>query len=217
MRWRRSWPTRFQIAAGLGSFILAMAFEDARRDASPEWLTLGQAATYLGVAQSTMRKWTDLGRVSAFKTPGGHRRYRRSDLDQFLDRSPGTVGTRANGPLVLIVDDDERLREYVRVNLEVEGYEVREAGSAADALAALGEQSPDLILLDVMMPQVDGWETLRQIQEHAGIGAIPVIMFSGKVDERSAAEAEERGAQGFIGKPFDPRSLIESTKQQLPV
>ena len=67
-----------------------------------------------------------------------------------------------------------------------------------------------------MMPQVDGWETLRRIQEHTGIGAIPVIMFSGQVDT-SASEAESRGVQGFIGKPFDPRTLIESTKQQLPV
>ncbi|MGH3071338.1 MAG: response regulator [Gaiellaceae bacterium] len=198
-----------------------MAYEGTRGTAAaqPEWLTLGQAAKYLGVAQSTMRKWSDLGRVSAFYTPGGHRRYRRSDLDQFLDRSgptPAATGPLA-GPLVLIVDDDERMREYVRVNLEVEGYEVKEAGSAEDALAALGERSPDLILLDVMMPQVDGWETLRRIQEHTGIGAIPVIMFSGKIDEQSAAEAESRGAQAFIGKPFDPRSLIESTKQQLPV
>ena len=198
-----------------------MAFEGIRNPstAQPEWLTLGQAAKYLGVAQSTMRKWSDLGRVSAFYTPGGHRRYRRSDLDQFLDRSgpAATAPTSAHGPLVLIVDDDERLREYVRVNLEAEGYEVREAGSGPAALEALGERSPDLILLDVMMPQVDGWETLRQIQEHTGIGAIPVIMFSGKVDEESAAEAASRGAQAFIGKPFDPRSLIESTKQQLPV
>ena len=54
---------------------------------------------------------------------------------------------------MLIVDDDERLREYVRVNLEAEGYFVREAGSAEEALAALGEESPDLILLDVMMPR----------------------------------------------------------------
>jgi excisionase family DNA binding protein len=188
--------------------------------AQPEWLTLGQAAKYLGVAQSTMRKWSDLGRVSAFYTPGGHRRYRRSDLDQFLDRSgPSAASTPAStsGPLVLIVDDDESLREYVRVNLEAEGYEVREAGSAEEGLEALGERSPDLILLDVMMPQVDGWETLRRIQEHTGVGAIPVIMFSGKVDEASASEAESRGVQGFIGKPFDPRSLIESTKQQLPV
>lgn len=186
----------------------------------PEWLTLGQAAKYLGVAQSTMRKWSDVGKVSAFYTPGGHRRYRRSDLDQFLDRSgpgPSPGSSSDTGPLVLIVDDDEKLREYVRVNLEAEGYVVREAGSADEGLAALGEQSPDLILLDVMMPQVDGWEMLRQIQEHTGVGAIPVIMFSGKVDERSADEAASRGAQGFIGKPFDPRSLIESTKQLLPV
>ena len=198
-----------------------MAYEGSRDNSAPppEWLTLGQAAKYLGVAQSTMRKWSDLGRVSAFYTPGGHRRYRRSDLDRFLDRSgPGTgPASPVSGPLVLIVDDDERLREYVRVNLEAEGYEVREAGSAEEGLSALGERSPDLILLDVMMPQVDGWETLRRIQEHTGVGAIPVIMFSGKIDEQSASEAEQRGAQGFIGKPFDPRSLIESTKQQLPI
>jgi excisionase family DNA binding protein len=197
-----------------------MVFRSDRRAASsqPDWLTLGQAAKYLGVAQSTMRKWSDLGRVSAFYTPGGHRRYRRSDLDQFLDRSgPSTGGGSSKGPLVLIVDDDERLREYVRVNLEQEGYVVREAASAEEALAALGEESPDLILLDVMMPEVDGWEALRRIQEHTGVGAIPVIMFSGKVDAQAAEEATSRGAQGFIGKPFDPRSLIESTKQQLPV
>ncbi len=185
---------------------------------APEWLTLGQAATYLGVAQSTMRKWSDVGRVSAFYTPGGHRRYRRSDLDQFLERSGrGGGGSSTDGPLVLIVDDDERLREYVRVNLEAEGYVVREAGSAEEGLAALDDESPDLILLDVMMPKVDGWEMLQRVQEKHGVGAIPVIMFSGKVDERSAAEATSRGAQAFIGKPFDPRALIESTKQLLPV
>jgi excisionase family DNA binding protein len=197
-----------------------MVYRGDRRAATtqPEWLTLGQAAKYLGVAQSTMRKWSDLGRVSAFYTPGGHRRYRRGDLDQFLDRSgPTPSSVSSSGPLVLIVDDDERLREYVRVNLEAEGYIVREAASAEQALSALGEESPDLILLDVMMPEVDGWEALRRIQEHTGVGAIPVIMFSGKVNGESDAEARSRGAQGFIGKPFDPRSLIESTRQQLPV
>ena len=196
-----------------------MAYEGRGRRTSgqPEWLTLGQAAKYLGVAQSTMRKWSDVGRVSAFYTPGGHRRYRRSDLDQFLDRSGRTGSSTEEGPLVLIVDDDERLREYVRVNLEVEGYIVREASSAEEGLAALDDESPDLILLDVMMPKVDGWEMLQRVHEKHGIGAIPVIMFSGKVDERSAAEATSRGAQGFIGKPFDPRALIESTKQLLPV
>ena len=181
----------------------------------PDWLTLGQAAKYLGVAQSTIRKWSDQGRVPAFYTPGGHRRYRRPDLDNFLNRS-GPGGSLQQGPLVLIVDDDERVREYVRVNLEMEGYSVREAGSADEGLGVLEEVSPDLILLDVMMPEVDGWEMLRRVQQRHGVGAIPVVMFSGKVNEQSAAEATALGAQGFVGKPFDPQQLIEQAKQLLP-
>ena len=172
----------------------------------PDWLTLGQAAKYLGVAQSTIRKWSDQGRVPAFYTPGGHRRYRRADLDNFLNRS-GPGGAAQQGPLV---------REYVRVNLEMEGYAVREASSAEEGLAVLEEVSPDLVLLDVMMPEVDGWEMLRRLQERHGVGAIPVVMFSGKVEEQAAAEATARGAQGFLGKPFDPQQLIEHAKQLLP-
>ena len=190
-----------------------MAERAHTRAREPEWLTLGQAARYLGVAQSTIRKWSDSGRIRVYKTPGRHRRYRRGDLDAFLERS-GPEARR--GPVVLIVDDDERLREYVRVNLEMEGYTVREAGSAAEGMSALEESRPDLILLDVMMPQVDGWEMLQRVHERHGVGAIPVVMFSGKVDERAAGEAAERGAQGFIGKPFDPQELVARTRQLLP-
>jgi excisionase family DNA binding protein len=188
-----------------------MASGDSRRPAGDEsdWLTLGQAAKFLGVAQSTIRKWSDVGRVPAFYTPGGHRRYKRSDLEAFLERSG--PGRPARGPLVLLVDDDEQVREVVRVNLEMEGYTVREAGNAEDGLAALEEDVPDVILLDVMMPQVDGWEMLRRVQERHGVGSIPVVMFSGQLE--AGREAVERGAQGFVGKPFDLRALIEQTKQ----
>jgi excisionase family DNA binding protein len=194
-----------------------MAFRDpgSTRSGESEWLTLGQAARFLGVAQSTIRKWSDQGRVPAFYTPGGHRRYRRSDLERFLERS-GPGGTAKAGPVILLVDDDEKVRELVRVNLEFEGYTVREAGGADEGLAAIEDARPDLILLDVMMPQVDGWEMLRRIQERHGVGAIPVVMFSGKVDERLQTEAEERGAQGFVGKPFDLQQLIDQTKQIVP-
>jgi excisionase family DNA binding protein len=177
-----------------------------------EWLTLGQAAKFLGVAQSTIRKWSDEGRVPAFYTPGGHRRYRRGDLESFLERSG--PGPRGGGPLVLIVDDDPRLREFMRVNLEMEGYSVREASGADEALAALEDQAPQLVLLDVVMPGVDGWEMLQRMQERHG--AIPVIMFSGKVDEELSADAQKRGARAFVGKPFDPQQLIERAKQLVP-
>ena len=178
----------------------------------PDWLTLGQAAKFLGVAQSTIRKWSDQGRVPAFYTPGGHRRYRRRDLEAFLDRSG--PGSKAGGPLVLVVDDDARLREFMRVNLEMEGYTVREASSAEEALGSIEDQAPELVLLDVVMPGIDGWEMLQRMQER--YGSIPVIMFSGQVDANSAGEAEQRGARGFVGKPFDPQQLIERAKQLVP-
>lgn len=186
-----------------------MTFKD-----DSDWLTLGQAARFLGVAQSTIRKWSDAGRVPAFYTPGGHRRYRRSDLETFLDRS-GPGGRPKSGPLVLLVDDDDKLRELVRLNLEFEGYRVREAASAEEGLSAIEEAKPDLVLLDVMMPQTDGWEMLRKIQDQYGVGAIPVVMFSGKVDERTLASTG--GAQAFVGKPFDMQQLIEQTKQIAPI
>jgi excisionase family DNA binding protein len=182
----------------------------------PDWLTLGQAAKYLGVAQSTIRKWSDVGRVPAFYTPGGHRRYRRADLDAFLDRS-GPGAKSRTGPVVLVVDDDANVRELVRANLEAEGYEVREAASAAEGLAALEEEAPNLVLLDVMMPEVDGWEMLKQIQDRFGAGAIPVIVFSGKVEQQAVSEAVTRGASGFLGKPFDLQRLIDQARQIAPV
>jgi len=76
----------------------------------------------------------------AFYTPGGHRRYKR-DLEAFLERSG--PGKPARGPLVLLVDDDPQVREVVRINLEMEGYAVREAANAEDGLAALEDEAPD--------------------------------------------------------------------------
>ena len=106
-------------------------------------MTLGQAARYLGVAQSTMRKWSDQGRMPAFYTPGGHRRFRRGDLAAFIDRSG--PGAQRGGPVVLVVDDDPRLREYMRVNLELAGYSVSEAENGERALSAIEDQAPDLV------------------------------------------------------------------------
>jgi excisionase family DNA binding protein len=185
----------------------------ARHD--PDWLTLGQAARFLGVAQSTIRKWSDQGRVPAFYTPGGHRRFRRSDLDSFLARSG--PGRQQAGPAVLLVDDDERMRELVRRQLEREGYTVQEAASADEGLASIESQKPELVLLDVMMPHVDGWEMLRRIQERHGAGAIPVLMFSGQVDEEARRQAATSGATGFVGKGFDLDDLVEQAKAIVPV
>jgi excisionase family DNA binding protein len=182
-------------------------------DVGREWLTLGQAAAFLGAAQSTVRKWADRKLLPAFYTPGGHRRFRRADLEAFLAGESTDAPAAPTGARVLVVDDDAGLRDFIRANLEADGYAVREAASADEGLAALDEEPPDLILLDVQMPRMDGWEMLRRVQERHGVDTIPVIMYSGKLDQ--AGEAESRGAQAFIGKPLDPGRLLAATKQLL--
>ena len=192
-----------------------MSYRENSGRREPEWMTLGQAAIFLGVAQSTIRKWSDSGRISTFYTPGGHRRYRRGDLETFLARSG--PGRQQSGPSVLLVDDDAGMRELVRLQLEREGYSVKEAASAAEGLAAIESGKPELIMLDVMMPHTDGWEMLRQIQERYGVGSIPVLMFSGQVDEAGQRQATSNGARGFVGKGFDLDELVDQAKAIVPV
>jgi excisionase family DNA binding protein len=185
---------------------------DATRE---NWLTLGQAANVLGVAQSTVRAWSDAGRLNVFYTPGGHRRFKRDDLDAFLTRN-GAGSRPRNAATVLVVDDDPRLRELIRVNLEYDGMTVIEAGTAEEGLRAIEADPPDLVLLDVMMPGLDGWEMLRRMRERHGLDALPVVMFSGKT-EVPVERAQAAGAQAFVSKPLDPISLVEQAKALLRV
>ena len=161
-----------------------------------------------------------------FYTPGGHRRFLRSDLDSFIQRNG--AGSRARGDaVVLVVDDDPRLREFIRVNLEFDGMVVREAATAEEGLAALDEDPPDLVMLDVTLPGIDGWEMLSRVREKHGIDTLPVIMFSGKVDDgdgrrgarrkrvhRQAARSAlaRRAGQGAAARPRHPVRLIDSLR-----
>jgi excisionase family DNA binding protein len=133
-----------------------------------EWLTLGGAAGYLGVARGTLRRWADEGRVPAFYTPGGHRRFRRPDLDAFLERF-GPAGRPRSGAAVLVVSPDLAARAQLRAALQAEGYWVREAADPREGLALLDVDAPDLILLDDQLSTDDGEALLR---------AAPVIPFS---------------------------------------
>ena len=133
-----------------------------------EWLTLGGAAGYLGVAKGTLRRWADQGRVPAFYTPGGHRRFRRPDLDAFLERF-GPAGRPRGGASVLVVSPDPAARAQLRGALQAEGYWVREAADPAEGIGLLEVEAPDLILLDEQLPTDDGEALLR---------AAPVIAFN---------------------------------------
>lgn len=182
----------------------------------PEWLTLGEAAKYLGVAQSTVRKWADTGRVETFKTPGGHRRFKRDDLDRFMQgASDNQLPQSKHGggsPLVLIIDDDAAVRAVIRECLEKEGFSVVEGSSAQEGIKRINERIPDLMMLDIAMPGVDGWEMLRRVREKLDVEDLPVVIFSGNVADDELGHAPQRGAQGYLRKPFDPLKLVAQAK-----
>jgi DNA-binding response OmpR family regulator len=113
---------------------------------------------------------------------------------------------------ILIVDDEPRMVHFIRLNLEHDGFEVVEAASGSQALDHLRDQLPDLILLDVMMPDLDGFETLRLIRE---ISTVPVIMLTAKGEEDDRVRGLELGADDYITKPFSPRELVSRVRAVL--
>jgi two-component system KDP operon response regulator KdpE len=113
---------------------------------------------------------------------------------------------------VLVVDDEPRMIGFIRMNLELEGHQVVEAHSGLEALEAVRTQLPDVILLDVMMPDIDGFETLRMLREFS---SIPVIMLTAKGDENDKVYGLELGADDYVTKPFGPRELSSRIKAVL--
>ncbi len=113
---------------------------------------------------------------------------------------------------ILIVDDEARIRDFVRMNLELEHYRVIEAGDGVQALEQLRENLPDLIVLDVMMPEMDGFETLRAVRE---VSTVPVIMLTVRQGEQDKIHGLDLGADDYLAKPFSPRELLSRIRALL--
>jgi two-component system KDP operon response regulator KdpE len=114
--------------------------------------------------------------------------------------------------LILVVDDESRMVRFVRMNLELEGFQVAEAGNGLEALEKVRDELPDLVLLDVMMPEMDGFETLERLRE---ISTVPVIMLTVKGDEEDRIRGLELGADDYVTKPFSPRELASRIRAVL--
>ena len=112
-----------------------------------------------------------------------------------------------NDLCVLVVDDDEDIRLLCRLHLERRGYRVTQAPNGRDALEAARNDRPDLILLDLMMPVMDGWECLEQLKSDAMLRTIPVFIITGKNQREDQDRALTSGAEAFIPKPFNAGDL----------
>jgi len=114
--------------------------------------------------------------------------------------------------LILVVDDEERIIRMIRLNLEHDGFLVIEANSGVEAINAVREKIPNLVVLDVMMPGIDGFETLSLIRETS---QVPVIMLTAKTEEEDRIRGLELGADDYVSKPFSPRELVSRIKAVL--
>ncbi len=113
---------------------------------------------------------------------------------------------------ILVVDDEERMVRFIRMNLEHDGFQVSEAFNGKQAIQKIRDFTPDLILLDVMMPDLDGFEVLETIREFSNV---PVIMLTAKGEEDDRVRGLENGADDYITKPFSPRELVSRIKAVL--
>ena len=109
---------------------------------------------------------------------------------------------------VLVVEDERDVAELIRFNLSKEGYDVVVANNGADGLSQASDMQPDVVLLDVMVPQLNGWEVCRRIKQDADTRNIPVIIVSGRTEEGDRVLGFEVGADDYVTKPFSPRELI---------
>lgn len=116
---------------------------------------------------------------------------------------------------ILIVDDEEPIQELLKFNLEKEGYTVLVAYDGPSALRIVEEKRPDLVILDVMLPGMDGMEVCNQLRQNSISRDIPVIMLTAKVEEIDKVLGLELGADDYLTKPFSPRELLARIRARL--
>lgn len=141
----------------------------------------------------------------------------RSRVRHRPDPGGGTGGrTRTkSAPRVLLVDDERAIRTILRVNLESDGMAVSEATDGREALERVRAEQPAIVLLDVMMPDVDGWEVAEQLASDPKTRDIPVVFVSARAAREDRARAQRLGAVGYIVKPFDPVSIGDAVRETL--
>ena len=123
--------------------------------------------------------------------------------------------SRSPMPHILAVDDEANILRIAQVILQRGGFRVSTARDGVDALEKINAERPDLILMDVMMPRMDGFATLERLKADPLTAAIPVVMITAQAKDADHFAAEERGAAGYLNKPFNPNDLVETVKRVL--
>jgi CheY-like chemotaxis protein len=116
---------------------------------------------------------------------------------------------------ILVVDDDRVIQQLLVVNLELEGYEVDVASDGEQALERVKAGRPALVLLDIMMPKLDGWEVCRRIKQDPDLKDTPIIFLSARAQEMDVRRGYATGVDAYLTKPFDPVELLDLVERVL--
>ena len=114
---------------------------------------------------------------------------------------------------ILVVDDDPVILRLIEVNLDLEGFDVITANRGEDAIAKAGDADPDLILLDLMMPEMSGWELAEHLQKNEATAGVPIIFLSARTQDEDRKRGEDLGVAGYVTKPFDPADLVATIRK----
>ncbi len=178
-------------------------------------LSTFEVAKIVGVHYQTVNSWVRKGWLPAARTPGGHRRIRRADLERFLSQhNRGTTLSSENPSTtkqILIVEDDKLEREFLFdcISQEFPALIITTAADGYDAGRKLSRIKPDLVFLDLMMPGVDGFHVLRDIRSDQGLRDTRVIVITGYHTRENAEKALSTGADLVLTKPIRTQTIFE--------
>ena len=174
-------------------------------------LSIPEAAEHCAVSRWTILKRVHSGELKASRTPGGHYRILREDLESFM-REKGMyplVGSFYSDKKILIVDDDLIIQETLSSMLAAHGYETDLASSGFEAGAKVVKFKPGLIILDLIMSGMDGFEVCERIKENPDTSQIKILAMTGYDTEDKREKIMKAGADGFIAKPIQMDDLLK--------
>jgi len=188
-----------------------------------DFYTIPEAADICSVSRGTMWRWVKSGKLKASTTLGGQYRIQKNHLQAVLaengaytkagngkDQPTVISETDSSKKKILIVDDEEQSRKLLTKILSKQGYEIENAADGFEAGTQVLEFKPDLVLLDLYMPGMDGFEVCRKIKENPKTAIIVVVAVTGYDNDENRERIMKAGADGYLTKPVERKHLLES-------
>ena len=181
------------------------------------YYTIPQAAKLCGITRATLLRWVKSGKLNSFLTPGGHHRILKEDLEVFMreNRMFHLVSETPDHNKILVVDDDVQHQRLIGKIFSKNGYQLENAIDGFEAGIKIMRFKPDLVILDLVMPNMDGFEVCRAIRNDPETRNIKIIILSGFGTEENRNKSIALGADVFLSKPVEKDALIRHVKQLL--